>query len=180
MKGSFQRFCWRMEQNKDPLLLKGLEVGEWRWCSAVNIQLCPGWIKGGKSLFWGVFLGVFFWDFFLLLLGQGKGLCSLCLWPKAALFLSSSFPSGSLFRRFELHRVCATRVHQNSLRKAPIISVPGSGRVSWTLLPLELAQGCRERSFPSPAIPNLLPMIPAPVCRPTSFSESLSCLHSSN
>lgn len=105
----------------------------------------------------------------MLLLGQGSALtrgCAVCAFdqnlPCSSAILSHQNPKWLLLRRFQPYRIHAARIHKHSPRKIPIISVPvpNSVGVSWSLLLLELAQGCREGIFPLLPFHNPFPMIP--------------------
>lgn len=114
MKGRSQRFCWRMEQNKNPPIAEGPggrggEVVQWSWAWRIHSKVL-GWIKEGGRVFFAT-------------LGPGQcpdtELCCPCAFDQN-LVPQQLFPiqipresKSLLLRKFQLYRMCATRLEKN-------------------------------------------------------------------
>lgn len=191
MKEGFQRFWWRMEQNKYPPIVegprgRGEEVVQWSWAWGIRSYVLA-WIKRGKS-------------FPLLLLGQGSALVrdsavsvpltKTCLAPQQLFPIKN--PKRLLLRTFQLYRITAwnyiTVCHQVTKifpqRNPKYVSacaqfsegelVPAAPGVGRGLQREDLPLSCHSTASFQWLIPWLLsaePPIPL---------ESLYCLRSSN
>lgn len=168
MKGSFQRFCWRMEQNKDPPIVegprgRGVEVVQWAGA-------------------WGVHSSVLAWIQRLFCCSWARaGLCCVCLWPKPALFLSNSFPSKPQVappqKVSAVQNLCCQDT-QTFPQKNPNYLSACAQFSGGELVPAALGAGTglQRGDPPPPALPQSLSNDSlAPGCRATNFSESLYC-----